>query len=98
MLAALPRTAWLVLPLAGIISSGLNFWTTSGLSLTHDSIPIAVAVAVPLLALPGFLLGLGLLAADCVLPVYRHVWISIELLLVVVIVLLGLLLGLQCDF
>ena len=97
-MVVLPRTAWLVLPIAGILAAGYDFWSQSGVSFTLGGTPMAVMVAIPLLALPGFLLGLGLLAADYAYPKHRNAWIASEFGLLELIVVLGLLLGPQMDF
>ncbi|MEM6328757.1 MAG: hypothetical protein AAF790_00755 [Planctomycetota bacterium] len=59
---------------------------------------MAVVVAIPLLALPGLLLGLALLAADRCMPKHRSVWIAAEFGLVGVMIVLGLWLGENADF
>jgi hypothetical protein len=62
------------------------------------NVPMAFVAAIPLLGLPAFLCGLALAAADRQKPKYRHVWISITLVLAFILAGLGLSLGQNADF
>ena len=95
---AIPRTAWVVLPLVGIAAAGFDFWSTYGVSSIFRDVPLAVVVAMPYVALPGLMLGIALAVADLRLPKHRPVWIATEAILVIAMLVLGLWLGPQMDF
>lgn len=94
----IPRLAPILLPPIGPIAAGIDFWSDAGLSSIFHDLPIAVVVAIPLLALPAFFLGLGVTVADCLAPKFRPVWIAVEIVLAAVALVLGLWLGPQMYF
>jgi hypothetical protein len=59
---------------------------------------MALVASIPLLAIPGFFVGLGLAFADYIKPKQRPVWTAITLICALVLAGLGLSLGPQMDF
>ncbi len=95
---SLPRIAPILLPPIGPFATGVDFWMDNGIASFFRDTPIAVVVAIPWLAIPSFLLGLGLASLDRHMPKYRRVWVGIGLVLAAAIIFLGSRLGPQMNF
>ncbi|MHC2066840.1 hypothetical protein ACYFX5_05175 [Bremerella sp. T1] len=76
----------------------MDFWSDHGLQSVFQDIPIALVVAIPMLALPSLFFGIGLTAADYYKPDFRWLWTSFLITLAAINVFLGLWLGAQMDF